>query len=44
MSIEGTDKDLSGTRSPYADGQGDLTLWQRIKRWSSNHPRLSRVV
>jgi multidrug efflux system membrane fusion protein len=45
MSIEGTDKDLPNARSPYAGAQdGDLTIWQRIKRWSSNNPRLSRVV
>ncbi|MEP6830493.1 MAG: efflux RND transporter periplasmic adaptor subunit [Rhizomicrobium sp.] len=45
MSIEGTDKDLPNARSPYAGAQdGDLTIWQRIKRWSSNSPRLSRVV
>jgi multidrug efflux system membrane fusion protein len=45
MSIEGTDKDLPDARSPYAGAQGgDLTLWQRIKRWSGNHPRLSRLV
>lgn len=44
MSIEGTDKDLSGTRSPYAGGQDNPGLWQRIKRWSGNNPRLSRLV
>ena len=42
MSIEGTDKNLS-RRDTYAGAQNDTT-WQRIKRWSSNHPRLSRVV
>lgn len=43
MSIEGTNKDLSDARNPYAGAQAD-TLWQRIKRWSGNNPRLSRVV
>lgn len=40
MSIEGTNKDLP--RDTYA--AGDATLWQRIKRWSRNNPRLSRVT
>ena len=40
MSIEGTNKDLP--RDAYA--AGDATPWQRIKRWSRNNPRLSRVV
>ncbi len=45
MSIEGTDKDLPNVRSPYAGTQdGDLTTWQRVKRWSGDNPRLSRVV
>ncbi len=44
MSIEGTDKGLSA-RDAYAGAQsGGDSLWQRIKRWSSNNPRLSRVV
>lgn len=43
MSIEGTNKDLPDARTPYAGAQAD-TLWQRIKRWSGNNPRLSRVV
>ena len=43
MSIEGTDKDLP--HNPYVGaGEGDPSTWQRIKRWSSNNPRLSRVV
>ena len=41
MSIEGTDKDLN--RSPYAD-QPNPSTWDRIKHWSANNPRLSRVV
>lgn len=40
MSIEGTNKDLP--RDAYTPG--DATLWQRIKRWSHNNPRLSRVT
>lgn len=41
MSIEGTDKDLS----PYADArEPNPSAWDRIKLWSANHPRLSRVV
>ena len=46
MSIEGTDKDLPHARNPYV-GQGpreDSSVWDRIKRWSGDHPRLSRVV
>jgi multidrug efflux system membrane fusion protein len=43
MSIEGTDKGLSA-RDAYAGAQGGDSLWQRIKRWSGNNPRLSRVV
>lgn len=43
MSIEGTDKGLSA-RDAYADAQGGNSLWQRVKRWSGNNPRLSRVV
>jgi membrane fusion protein, multidrug efflux system len=46
MSIEGTDKDLPHARSPYA-GQGaheDSSTWGRVKRWSSDNPRLSRLV
>ena len=43
MSIEGTDKDLP--HSPYVGAhEGDPSTWQRIKRWSGNNPRLSRVV
>ena len=43
MSIEGTDKDLG--RSPYADArQTNPSTWGRIKHWSANNPRLSRVV
>ena len=41
MSIDGTEKDL--THSPYA-GASDPSTWDRIKSWSSNNPRLSRVV
>ena len=41
--MEGTDKDLN--RSPYADARGsDPSTWDRIKSWSANNPRLSRVV
>jgi membrane fusion protein, multidrug efflux system len=46
MSIEGTNKDLPHTRSPYvgAGAHDDPSTWERIKRWSSDNPRLSRVV
>src|SRR5215469_5613721 len=43
MSIEGTNKDLP--HSPYADArQTDPSTWGRVKNWSANNPRLSRVV
>ena len=47
MSIEGTNKDLPHARSPYVGAgahDGDPSTWERIKRWSSDNPRLSRVV
>ena len=47
MSIEGTDKDLARNRTPYAapgTRAGDTSVWGRIKRWSGDNPRLSRVV
>jgi multidrug efflux system membrane fusion protein len=43
MSIEGTDKDLPHARSPYT-GADDPSTWGRVKRWSGDNPRLSRVV
>src|SRR5215469_15687986 len=43
MSIEGTNKDLP--HSPYVGARADNpSTWDRIKRWSANNPRLSRVV
>lgn len=47
MSIEGTEKDLARTRGSYeapgTPAEGN-SAWDRIKRWSGNNPRLSRVV
>jgi multidrug efflux system membrane fusion protein len=47
MSIEGTNKDLPHGRNPYVGAgtqNGDPSTWERIKRWGSDSPRLSRVV
>ena len=45
MSIEGTNKDLTHARGAYAGaGARASSAWDAIKRWSSDNPRLSRVV
>ena len=47
MSIEGTNKDLPHTRSPYAAPGTRAhapSTWDGIKRWSGDNPRLSRLV
>jgi membrane fusion protein, multidrug efflux system len=42
MSIEGTNKDLPHA-SPYAAAD-ESSAWGRVKRWSGDNPRLSRLV
>ena len=42
MSIEGTNKDLPHA-SPYVAAD-ESSAWGRVKRWSGDNPRLSRLV